>query len=131
MVNAQLGDASIAMQQRGEAVQIQAKQAPSNSTEPIMHVGRDISAPHVVSKIDPAYSDEARKIHYSGTVLLSLVVTPDGSPSNIQVLMPLGAGLDEKAVDAVNRWRFQAGTRKSDGHPVPVLATIEVNFRLL
>jgi hypothetical protein len=45
--------------------------------------------------------------------------------------MPFGAGLDENAVDAVNRWRFQAGTRKTDGHPVPVLATIEVNFRLL
>lgn len=45
-----------------------------------MRVGRDISAPRVIAKIDPAYSDEAPKIHYSGTVLLSLVVTPDGSP---------------------------------------------------
>jgi len=95
-----------------------------------MRVGRDISAPHVVPKIDPAYSDEARKIHYSGTVLLSLVITPDGLPSNIHVLMPIGAGLDEKAVDAVKQWRFQAAG-KSDGHPVPVQATIEVNFRLL
>jgi len=45
--------------------------------------------------------------------------------------MPLGAGLDEKAVDAVNQWRFKPGVRKSDGQIVPVQAIIEVNFHLL
>lgn len=131
IANAKSGDTSTAMQQRAEAAQIQAKQAPSNTAEPVLRAGRDIAPPRIVSKIDPGYSDEARKIHYSGTVLLSVIVTPDGSPKNINVLMPLGAGLDEKAVDAVNQWRFQPGTRKTDGQPVPVQATIEVNFRLL
>jgi TonB family protein len=129
-VNAQSGDTGTAMQQRVEAAEIQAKQTPANTTEPIMRIGRDVSASCIVSKIEPAYSEEARRIHYSDTVLLFLVVTPDGTPAEIHVLMPLGAGLDEKAVDAVNQWRFQPGSRKSDGHPVPVQANIEVNFRL-
>jgi len=85
-VNAQSGDTATAMQQRAEAAQIQAKQTPSGATEPGMRMGRDISAPIIVSKIDPAYSEEARKIHYSGTVLLSVVVTPEGAPADVHVL---------------------------------------------
>lgn len=130
-VNAQSGDTSTAMQQRAEAAQIQAKQTPPKTMESVRRIGGDVAAPHIVSKTDPEYSDEARRIRYSGTVLLSLVVTPDGTPTNVQVLMPLGAGLDEKAVDAVNQWRFEPGARKSDGHTVPVQAIVEVNFRLL
>jgi TonB family protein len=130
-VNAQSGDTGTAMQERAEAAQIHAKEAPSNATEPVLRVRRNIAPPRVLSKIDPAYSDEARKIHYSGTVLLSVVVRPDGVPTDVHVLMPLGAGLDEKAVEAVNQWRFQPGARKSDGHTVAVQATVEVNFRLL
>jgi len=45
------------------------------------------------------------------------------------VFHSLGLGLDQKAVDAVSQWRFKPG--RKDGKPVPVIATIEVNFRLL
>jgi len=45
------------------------------------------------------------------------------------VVRPLGMGLDEKAVEAVGKWRFKPGQK--DGHPVPVMANVEVNFRLL
>jgi len=41
----------------------------------------------------------------------------------------LGFGLDEKAAEAVSQWQFKPGTR--GGAPVPVEATVEVNFRLL
>jgi TonB family protein len=38
-------------------------------------------------------------------------------------------GLDEKAVEAVEKWKFKPGFK--DGKPVAVAATVEVNFRLL
>jgi TonB family protein len=56
-------------------------------------------------------------------------VDVDGLAKNVQVIQGLGLGLDEKAVDAVGRWQFKPG--ESNGVPVPILAKIEINFRLL
>lgn len=92
-------------------------------------VGGGVSAPAVLFKIDPEYSEEARKAKYSGTVTLAVVVTPDGKATEIHVIKSLGMGLDEKAVEAVQKWKFKPGMK--GGQAVPVRATIEVNFRLL
>jgi TonB family protein len=92
-------------------------------------VGGGVSQPQVLTKIDPEYSEEARKAKYSGTVLLQLVVDIDGKAKNIKVVKGVGLGLDEKAVEAVQKWKFIPG--KKNGTPVPVYATVEVNFRLL
>ena len=92
-------------------------------------VSGDVSAPRVTYKVEPSYSDEARIARLEGTVLLYIVVGEDGSPHDLRVLRPLGLGLDEQAVDTVRMWRFQPGIK--EGKPVPVQATIEVNFRLL
>jgi periplasmic protein TonB len=83
----------------------------------------------LILKIEPEYSDEARRAKIQGTVLLYLEVDHEGKPRNITVRQGLGLGLDEKAIDAVMRWRFRPG--KQNGRPVTTLATIEVNFRLL
>ena len=80
-------------------------------------------------KIEPEYSEEARKAKYSGTVLLSIEVDPSGRARNVSVTKGVGLGLDEKAIEAVNKWRFNPGLK--DGKPVTVRAQVEVNFRLL
>jgi protein TonB len=92
-------------------------------------VGGGVSQPAVVFKVDPEYSEEARKAKYSGTVMLQLVVDVDGKAKNIKVMKGVGLGLDEKAVEAVQKWKFTPG--KKNGQAVPVYATVEVNFRLL
>ena len=92
-------------------------------------VGGEVSAPVLISKTEPEYSEEARKAKYSGTVLLSLVVDANGLPRDIKVVRPLGLGLDEKAIEAVQKWRFRAGVK--GGRAVATQATIEVSFRLL
>jgi protein TonB len=92
-------------------------------------IGGGVSAPSVLSKVEPEYSEEARKAKWQGTVILALVVDDQGRPQNLKVLRSLGLGLDQKAIEAVEKWRFKPGMK--DGKPVPVQATIEVNFRLL
>ena len=88
-----------------------------------------MSAPTLVAKFEPEYSEEARKAKYSGTVLLSIVVDAEGHARDIHVVKSLGMGLDEKAMEAVAKWKFKPGTK--DGKAVNVRAQIEVNFRLL
>jgi TonB family protein len=92
-------------------------------------VGKTVTAPRVTAKQDPAYSEEARKARIQGSVQLSLIVDESGNPQHVTVVLPLGAGLDEAAVETVQKWHFQPGMK--DGAPVPVQATIEINFRLL
>ena len=79
---------------------------------------------------DPRFSDEARKAKYQGTVLLRIIVQPDGRATNISVVKGLGMGLDENAMSAVRGWRFKPAVGPG-GKPVPVEVMIEVTFRLL
>lgn len=92
-------------------------------------IGGGVSAPQLVFKVEPEYSEEARKAKFQGTVVLYVVVDEKGLPRDLKVVRPLGLGLDEKAVEAVIKWRFKPGYK--NGRPVAVAATIEVNFRLL
>ena len=95
----------------------------------VFRVGGGVSQPAVIFKVDPEYSEEARKAKYSGAVLLSIIVDTEGRAREIHVVKSLGMGLDEKAVEAVEKWKFRPGMK--GGQAVNVRATIEVNFRLL
>jgi TonB family protein len=95
----------------------------------VYRVGGGVSAPVLLSKVEPAYSPEALAAQFQGTVVLSVVIRPDGRVYNIQVVRSLGLGLDEQAAEAVTQWKFEPGKR--GGAPVAVGATIEVNFRML
>lgn len=86
-------------------------------------------APVLLVKIEPAYSEEARKGKVQGTVVLLVEIDANGRPRDIRVRRPLGFGLEERAVEAVGRWRFRPAYR--DGKPVPCSAQVEVNFKLL
>ncbi|HUI53776.1 MAG TPA: energy transducer TonB [Bryobacteraceae bacterium] len=95
----------------------------------VFRVGGGVSAPVLLYKKEPEYSEEARKAKYQGTVVLYVQIDPSGKAINMKVLRSLGLGLDEKAMEAVKQWKFKPGYK--DGKPVTVEATIEVNFRLL
>ena len=94
----------------------------------VYRVGGGVSAPALIHKTEPEYTEEARAAKYQGTVLLYVEIDPNGNATNVKVQRSLGLGLDEKAVEAVKQWKFKAGYK--DGKPVTVQATIEVNFRL-
>ena len=95
----------------------------------VYHAGGSVSAPSVVFQVEPEYSEEARKAKYSGIVILSVIVDTEGYARDIRVMKRLGMGLDEKAIEAVRKWKFKAG--RKDGKPVNVRAQIQVDFRLL
>ena len=95
----------------------------------VYRIGHDVSAPLLIKKVEPEYSEEARKAKFQGTVVLLVEIWPDGRAHNIQIRQSLGLGLDQRAIQAVQQWWFEPG--RKDGVPVKVAATIEVNFRLL
>jgi TonB family protein len=84
--------------------------------------------PKVVSKVEPAYTDDARSAKIEGPVVLSLMIDPQGQAHNIRVTKSLDKGLDQQAIAAIEQWHFAPGIK--DGKPVHAAATIEVNFHL-
>jgi TonB family protein len=90
--------------------------------------GNGVTSPRAIFSPEPEYSDEARIAKYQGVVTLSAIIGPDGRPRHILVARSLGMGLDEKAMAAVQTWRFEPG--RKDGRPVSVQMTIEVYFHL-
>jgi TonB family protein len=83
----------------------------------------------LIYKIEPEYSEEARKAKVQGVVVIAAEIDDGGRTRNIRVTRPLGLGLDEQAIAAAALWRFRPAT--ADGQPVASTVTIEVNFRLL
>jgi TonB family protein len=94
----------------------------------VFRVGGGVTAPTVLSRVEPQYSEEARKSRFQGTVLLEAIVRKDGTVQIIRVVRALGFGLDENAIAALAKWRFRPGMR--NGEPVDVSLNIEVNFNL-
>jgi len=87
-----------------------------------------VTAPTLIYKTEPEYSEEARKAKYQGTVVLACIVGADGRPRSLRVERSLGMGLDEKALEAVKEWKFSPAEK--DGKPVAVAVNVEVQFRL-
>ncbi len=93
-----------------------------------MRIGNGVSAPVLIHSVDPKFSAKARSAKYQGVCILGLIVDKNGNPQDVHVVRKLGMGLDEKAVEAVQQYRFKPASYK--GHPVPVQVNIEVNFKL-
>ena len=94
----------------------------------VFRIGGGVSPPTILFKVDPQYSEEARKARYQGTVVLEAIVRSDGTVDILRVVRSLGFGLDENAIRALKQWKFRPGLR--NGQPVDVALNIEVNFNL-
>jgi periplasmic protein TonB len=94
----------------------------------VYRVGGGISAPVPLNTVEAEFSDEARRAKYQGVCLIQLIVDAQGNPQNPRVIRPLGMGLDEKALEAVRKYKFKPAMKGST--PVPVMITVDVDFRL-
>jgi protein TonB len=77
----------------------------------------------------PRYPALARQRHYTGTVILEVLVDVRGLAGEVRVVRSSGYTLlDEAALAAVRRWQFAPGTE--GGRPTAMRVKVPIRFRL-
>ena len=94
----------------------------------LRRIGGGVSAPVALYTPEPEFSEEARKAKVSGNVIVYLQVDEQGRATHVRVVRGLGMGLDEKALAAVQQYRFKPA--EEHGHPVRVEMNVDVNFQI-
>jgi len=100
----------------------------TTSPGPPYRVGGDVKAPVAITRVEPTYTEIARKARIEGIVIIEAVIDRDGNVTEARILKPLAMGLSDQAIEAVRKWKFKPGTL--NGQPVPVYYNLTVNFRL-
>jgi periplasmic protein TonB len=90
--------------------------------------GSGIEAPRLLKEVRADYTEEARQRGLAGEVLLEIIVRRDGSVGDVKILQGMGAGLNDRAVQAVKQWKFAPARRL--GTPVDVIVEVAVEFKL-
>ncbi len=98
------------------------------SGQPPLRVGGDVKPPVIINRVEPVYTEVARKAAISGLVILEVIIDRAGTVKDAHVLKPLPFGLDQAAIEAVRKWTFRPGSL--NGRPVDVIYTLTVNFRV-
>ncbi|HXT64857.1 MAG TPA: TonB family protein [Pyrinomonadaceae bacterium] len=80
----------------------------------------------LIYRVEPDYTPDARDKQIEGTVVLGLTVGHDGLPQSIQIKKSLFPSLDESAVNAVRKWRFEPALK--DAQPVSMYLQVEFYF---
>ncbi|MGE5233761.1 MAG: energy transducer TonB [Acidobacteriota bacterium] len=93
-------------------------------------IGEGIVAPALVRRVMPAYTEQARRAHLQGMVLLQAVIAADGTVAEVRLVRGLGFGLDENAIAAVRQWRYAPARQRSSGRALPVYLAVTVNYTL-
>ena len=95
----------------------------------VYRIGGGVSAPVPIYTPEAEFSDEARRAKYQGVCIIGLIVDAQGRPEDVHVVRALGMGLDQKAMEAVRKYKFKPAMLNGKT-PVPVYINVEVNFRL-
>ncbi len=82
----------------------------------------------IVSKPNPVYTAEARRLRIQGEVLVRVVFTASGRLQVLGVTRGLGHGLDEAALQAAQQIQFKPARR--NGQAVDTTATLHILFEL-
>ena len=106
--------------------------APESTTGPqtkrqtkIIRLGGNAAAKNLVSQVPPEYPEEAKAAHISGTVLLHVVISTDGSVQLAEYVSgPML--LKDSAINAVLYWRYKPTLL--NGSPVEVDTTVSIFY---
>jgi TonB family protein len=78
------------------------------------------------SQAETSKGEQPAAVSAVGTVVLRVVIGPDGVPGDLEVIKSSSPEADKNALESVQRWRFRPAVRK--GKAVPTVAVIEVNY---
>ena len=104
---AQVGPARIGDRGEGQTA------GPRECEGPVLKMSEVDVKPHIRSKPNPRYTEEARRKGVSGRVVLSVVLCRTGEVGDPEVIEGLPHGLSEEAIKAARRIKFEPA-RKDD-----------------
>jgi TonB family protein len=82
----------------------------------------------ILFKPRPGYTEEARRAHLEGDIVLEVLFTGSGNVRVLRVVRSLGYGLEQKAIDAAAKIRFRPAGE--DGHPIDTVAMVRISFQM-
>lgn len=125
---ARLEPAVVELPAPDELFELPAEAPPAAEPPGLLRPGNGVSAPVPIHRVEPRYTETARRMRVEGLVVLEAIVDAEGRVTEVRVLRGLPAGLDRSAVAAVRQWRYAPATL--DGRPVPVILNVSVHFDL-
>jgi TonB family protein len=97
--------------------------------EQIVYTAKNVSTrARITFKPQPEYTESARRNQISGIVRVMVVLSFDGKVKHILVVSRLPEGLNEAALRATSKIKFEPATK--DGKPVSQVVTLEYSFRI-
>jgi periplasmic protein TonB len=93
-----------------------------------MRITAEVRQPKLVNKVEPPYPEVARRARIEGVVILEAVITKTGTVEEVKVIRALHPVLDQAALNAVKKWKYEPAVL--NGRPVKVYFTVTVTFRL-
>jgi TonB family protein len=87
-----------------------------------------ITPAEILSKPTPIYTEEARRLHIEGEVLVEAILGASGKVQVLRVVRGLGHGLDEEAVRRAEQIHFKPALR--DGQPADSTVILHIIFQL-
>lgn len=104
------------------------REEPEEASKEAVHAVGEIMPSRLIKKVEPEYPEEARRERIEGVVILEATTDKEGNVINIRVLRSKDPLLDQAAMDAVRKWKYQPSY--INGEPKGLVFTVTVRFRL-
>jgi periplasmic protein TonB len=102
---------------------------PQQAPPPAKEKPKDVTEPVLLTKVNPAYPEDAKKENIQGAVILDVIINPEGKVVEATVQKSPHESLSKAAIEAVKQWTYKPARNKKD-EAVKVKATITVVFKL-
>lgn len=125
-------DANLAVGSVSETVVIRGQKSPSAAPQVTasqrMKVGGHVTAAKLVRQAKPVYPAELQQLGVQGSVIMTAIISKDGSVLNPKVRNTVDSRLAQAALDAVRQWVYQPALL--NGEPIETVTTITLDFQL-